>query len=93
MTGKALLFTDLVRSTNLVERLGDVRSSQLWTEHDRRACDLRAQHCGREIDRTDGFFLLFDDVTEPPTTLLATKTSNSDCKQASASISVRSAFG
>ena len=64
MTRHALLFTDLVDSTLLVERLGDASAAELWTAHDRRARQLLAQHCGREIDRTDGFFLLFDDVAD-----------------------------
>ena len=60
MTPRALLFTDVVDSTSLVERLGDERAAQVWAEHDRRARDLMALHHGREIDHTDGFFLLFD---------------------------------
>ena len=57
MTHRALLFTDLIDSTALVERAGDARAAELWAEHDRRARSLLAQHSGREIDRTDGFFL------------------------------------
>ncbi len=64
MTPRALLFTDVVDSTLLVERLGDARAAELWAEHDRRARDLLALHHGREIDRTDGFFLLFDTAAE-----------------------------
>ncbi len=64
MTEHALLFTDVVDSTLIVERLGDARAAELWAEHDRRARRLLADHHGREIDRTDGFFLLFDDVTD-----------------------------
>ena len=64
MSAHALLLTDVVDSTRLVERLGDARSAELWTEHDRRARDLMTQHGGREVDRTDGFFLLFDDVAD-----------------------------
>ena len=60
MTMPALLFTDVVDSTLWVERLGDVRAAELWIEHDRRARQLLAPHHGREIDRSDGFFLLFD---------------------------------
>jgi len=60
MSTHTLLFTDLVDSTALVERLGDSRAAALWTEHDRRARRLLAQHQGHEIDRSDGFFLLFD---------------------------------
>jgi predicted ATPase/class 3 adenylate cyclase/Tfp pilus assembly protein PilF len=64
MTGHALLFTDVVDSTRLVERLGDARAAEVWAEHDRRARDLLARHRGREIGRADGFFLLFDDPTD-----------------------------
>ncbi|MEO5881824.1 MAG: tetratricopeptide repeat protein, partial [Caldimonas sp.] len=60
MTDRALLFTDVVDSTLRVERLGDTLAAQLWAEHDRRSRDLLARHHGREIDRSDGFFLLFD---------------------------------
>ena len=60
MTDLALLFTDLVGSTEMVQRVGDVRAQHLWAEHDRRARDLVALHHGREIDRSDAFFLLFD---------------------------------
>jgi predicted ATPase/class 3 adenylate cyclase/Tfp pilus assembly protein PilF len=62
MTTHALVFTDLVDSTKLVERLGDERAAQTWAEHDRRARELLAEHGGREIDRSDGFFLLFDEA-------------------------------
>ncbi len=58
----ALLFTDIVDSTRLVERLGDAAAASLWTEHDWRARQLLTEQGGREIDRADGFFLLFDDV-------------------------------
>ncbi|MEP7299913.1 MAG: tetratricopeptide repeat protein [Caldimonas sp.] len=62
MTRRALLFTDVVDSTLLAEQMGDARSAQAWAEHDRCARDLLVRHRGREIDRTDGFFLLFDDA-------------------------------
>jgi len=59
MAGHALLFTDLVDSTAVVERLGDVRAASVLSEHDRQARALLARHRGREIDHSDGFFLLF----------------------------------
>ena len=62
MDQRALLFTDVVDSTALVQRLGDAASSALWVEHDRRARALLATHAGQEIDRSDGFFLLFGDI-------------------------------
>ena len=56
----ALLFTDIVDSTMTTQRMGDGPALALWTEHDRRARDLLRRHRGREIDRADGFLLLFD---------------------------------
>ncbi len=58
----ALLFTDVVDSTKIVESVGDTEAARIWADHDRRARDLLHSHDGREIDRTDGFFLLFDDA-------------------------------
>src|SRR4029453_6623543 len=59
-----MVFTDLVDSTRTGEALGDVRAAALWAEHDRRARSLFARRGGREIDHTDGFFLLFDRVAD-----------------------------
>ena len=64
MTIRTLLLTDVVDSTRLVERVGDARAAELWAAHDRRSRALLAQHRGREIDRTDGFFLLFEEPTD-----------------------------
>ena len=55
-----LVFTDIVDSTRLVEQLGDAAAADLWARHDRSVRDLLHRHRGREIDRTDGFFALFD---------------------------------
>ncbi len=55
-----LLLSDLVGSSALVERTGDAASAALFEKHDRIARDLLYQHGGREIDKTDGFLLLFD---------------------------------
>jgi class 3 adenylate cyclase len=55
----ALLLTDLVDSTRAVERLGDAAASRLWEAHDRLARDLLRRWRGREIDKSDGFLLLF----------------------------------
>ncbi len=57
---RALLLCDLVGSTALVERLGDQRAAELGARHDRLARDLLLRHLGREIDKTDGFLLLFE---------------------------------
>jgi hypothetical protein len=60
----ALLFTDAVDSTLTTQRSATSAPSQLWTEHDRRARDLLRRHHGREIDRADGFLLLFDSAAD-----------------------------
>ncbi|MBL8362261.1 MAG: tetratricopeptide repeat protein [Rubrivivax sp.] len=57
---RTLLFTDVVDSTALAERLGDAAMADLWLRHDLAARELLARHGGREIDRSDGFLLLFD---------------------------------
>ena len=57
---RTLVQCDLVDSTALVERLGDQRAAELFRKHDRLARALLATHGGREIDKTDGFLLMFD---------------------------------
>ena len=57
---KTLLMSDLVESTRLVEEMGDRRTSQLFARHDHLARELLARHGGQEIDKTDGFLLLFE---------------------------------
>lgn len=56
----AVLLTDVVESTRVTAELGAVRAAEVWAAHDRAARDLLAAHGGREIDKTDGFLLLFD---------------------------------
>ncbi len=55
-----LLVSDLVGSTRLVEELGDREAAALFRRHDRLARDLLEEHAGREINKTDGFLMLFD---------------------------------
>jgi len=57
---RALLLTDVVDSTKLSLRVGDVEMARLWAAHDRAARDLLPVWHGREIDKTDGMLLLFD---------------------------------
>ena len=45
---RTLLLCDLVASTRLVEKLGDVAAAELLARHDRIARDLLAVHNGRE---------------------------------------------
>jgi putative peptide modification system cyclase len=57
---RTLVLCDLVDSTALVERLGDRRGAELLRRHDRLARALISAHGGREIDKTDGFLLMFE---------------------------------
>jgi len=59
-----MLMTDLVDSTLLAERLGDAAAAAFWEAHDRVARDLLLQWRGREIDKSDGFFALFERIED-----------------------------
>lgn len=63
-TPVVLLASDIVDSTDISARLGEAPSASLWSEHDRRARDLLIQWHGREIDKSDGFLLVFDSVND-----------------------------
>jgi class 3 adenylate cyclase len=59
---KAFLFTDIVRSTSLVEAIGDEAWMDLQRWHDQTLRALFAEHGGEEVDHAgDGFFVAFDD--------------------------------
>jgi putative peptide modification system cyclase len=57
---RTLVLCDLANSTALVERLGDQRAAALLRRHDRLARDLVLHHGGQEIDKTDGFLVMFE---------------------------------
>lgn len=57
---RTLPLCDLVASTKLVECLGDAAAADLLARHDRIARDLLVVYNGREIDKSDGFLLLFE---------------------------------
>lgn len=57
---RTVLVADLVNSTALIDRLGDVEAARLMAAHDRAARGLHRAHHALEIDRTDGFLLLFE---------------------------------
>ena len=60
---KTLMFTDMVKSTNLVEAIGDEAWADLVQWHDQTLRGLFARHRGEEIDRAgDGFFVAFADA-------------------------------
>jgi putative peptide modification system cyclase len=57
---RTLVLSDLVDSTALVERLGDQTAAELIRRHDKFARALMLEYGGREIDKTDGFLLMFE---------------------------------
>lgn len=57
---RALLVADLVDSTALVERMGDARAADVLRQHDRLARRLIHEHAGQEIDKTDGYLVMFE---------------------------------
>lgn len=57
---RTLLFTDMVDSTHLVERLGDAPAADLFRAHDRIVLELQQRWRGRLIDRSDGLLLIFE---------------------------------
>jgi class 3 adenylate cyclase len=60
---RTFLFTDIVRSTNLVEAIGDEAWEELVAWHDRTLRALFAEHGGEEVDHAgDGFFVAFEDA-------------------------------
>jgi predicted ATPase/class 3 adenylate cyclase/Tfp pilus assembly protein PilF len=60
----ALLLTDLVDSATLAQQLGDAAMSRVWAAHDRVARDLLRVWHGREIDKTDGFLIVFEQARD-----------------------------
>jgi class 3 adenylate cyclase len=62
---RALMFTDMVGSTEITNRLGDERALELVRAHDRLIRDRLGEHGGREVDRAgDGFLTCFLSVGE-----------------------------
>jgi len=61
---QVLLLCDVADSTALTERLGDAVAAQLWRAHDSTARALLTTWRGREVDKTDGLFALFDTVCD-----------------------------
>lgn len=59
---RTFMFTDIVKSTNLVEAMGDEAWESLMQWHDQTLRTLFAHHGGEEIDHTgDGFCVAFRD--------------------------------
>ncbi len=61
---RTMVVCDLADSTALVEKLGDRQAAALLRKHDRLTRALIDEHGGREIDKTDGYLLLFERPTQ-----------------------------
>src|SRR5262249_46925799 len=60
---RAIMFTDIVDSTGLTARLGDMRGLEMIRAHDSLARRALEKHSGREIKRTgDGIMASFQSV-------------------------------
>jgi class 3 adenylate cyclase len=58
---KTFMFTDIVKSTNLLEAIGDEAWTDLIRWHDEALRTLFAAHAAEEVDHTgDGFFVAFE---------------------------------
>jgi class 3 adenylate cyclase len=62
---KTFMFTDMVKSTSLVDAIGDHAWQDVLRWHDQTLRTLVARHGGEEIDHAgDGFFIAFGNVQE-----------------------------
>src|SRR5690606_26321444 len=61
---RCLLIADLVDSTGLIDHLGDQPAADLLRHLDGAVRHLIQQHRGREIDKTDGYLILFERAIE-----------------------------
>ena len=62
---KTFMFTDIVKSTNLLEAMGDEAWQSLLRWHDETLRSLFATHRGEEVTATgDGFFVAFESPEE-----------------------------
>lgn len=59
-TLKALVLLDIVESTKFIERHGSMRASKVFFMHDNLVRTLIYKYEGTEIDKTDGFLIIFD---------------------------------
>ncbi|MFN0183777.1 MAG: hypothetical protein ACKVQR_08175, partial [Aquabacterium sp.] len=57
---RVLVLTDIVDSTRLFTGLGEVAAAALWAEHDAASRSLMRDCAALELERGDGFLLLFE---------------------------------
>ncbi len=81
----AIVLLDIIGSTSFVQKYGAVKAAEWFQYHDRLARSICYKFNGREIDRSDGFLLSFDNIIDavnfaliyqqkvPPKTKLSTR--------------------
>tara|TARA_B100000900_G_scaffold416157_1_gene449591 strand:- start:3502 stop:4344 length:843 start_codon:yes stop_codon:yes gene_type:complete len=60
----AIVLLDIVGSTAFVQKVGPVKAARWLQFHDRLARSACYKHNGREIDRSDGFLMSFENMSE-----------------------------
>ncbi len=80
---KTFLFSDIVKSTNLVDAIGDDAWSDLLKWHDDTLRKLFAEHSGEEVVHTgDGFFIAFEGADEAVACAIAIQRSLAEHRRA-----------
>ena len=80
---KTFLFTDIVKSTNLLDAIGDDAWGDLLKWHDDTLRKLFAEHGGEEVAHTgDGFFVAFENADEAAACAVAIQRSLVDHRRA-----------
>jgi len=59
-TLKALVLLDIVGSTSFIEKYGSTKAAKIFFNHDKLVRTLIYRYQGIEIDKTDGFLIIFD---------------------------------
>jgi class 3 adenylate cyclase len=80
---KTFLFSDIVKSTNLLEAIGDDAWTHLLKWHDDALRKLFTEHAGEEVEHLgDGFFVAFDDAAKAVACAIAIQRSLADHRRA-----------
>jgi class 3 adenylate cyclase len=79
---RTFIFTDIVRSTNLIEAIGDDAWMDLVRWHDQMLRSMFAEHRGEEVDHAgDGFFVAFATADEAVACAVAIQRGLADHRQ------------
>lgn len=79
---RTFMFTDIVRSTNLIEAIGDDAWLDLVRWHDQMLRSMFANHAGEEVDHAgDGFFVAFASADDAVACAVAIQRTLADHRQ------------